>query len=155
MFIWDAYRGCQFTKILHIKCYSRTPVFCVVWMEQNIHLFKISICYNKFQLNICFSNFQTKRLKIFINQKKPKEKKNENHTQSIKKPSTSIWISVERFFYVLIVTLTSFAFPTKRKTTSYSWIIKEASMVTPVFVFGFFFHILWYNHAYKHKTIGI
>lgn len=144
MFIWDAYRGCQFTKILHIKCYSRTPVFCVVWMEQNIHLFKISICYNKFQLNICFSNFQAKRLKNFINQKKWKP-------YPVDKKTKHFYLNLSRtIFYVLIVTLTSFAFPTKRKTTSYSWLIKEASMVTP-----FFFNILWYNHAYKHKTIGI
>lgn len=107
-------------------------------MEQNILLFKISICYNKFQLIICFSNFQAKRLKNFINQKKPKEKKNENHTQSIKK-TQHFYLNLSRtIFYVLIVTLTSFAFPTKRKTTSYSLLIKEASMVTPFFG-GFFF----------------
>lgn len=90
MFIWDAYRGCQFTKILHIKYYSTTPLFLRRMNGTKYSFVQYFICYNKFQLNICFSNFQAKRLKNFINQKKPKEKKNENHSQSIKKPSTSI-----------------------------------------------------------------
>lgn len=154
MFIWDAYRGCQFTKILHIKCYSRTPVFCVVWMEQNIHLFKISFCYNKFQLNICFFKFSGKAFKKIYQSKKAKGKKKWKPYPVDKKPQ-HFYLNLSRtIFYVLIVTFTSFAFPTKRKTTSYSWLIKEASMVTPFFC-CFFFYILWYNHAYKHKTIGI
>lgn len=101
------------------------------------------ICYNKFQLNICFSNFQAKRLKNFINQKKPKEKKKWKPFP-VDQKTQHFYLNLSRtIFYVLIVTLTSFAFPTKRKTTSYSWLIKEASMVTPVF---FFFYILFKDY---------
>lgn len=85
-----------------------------------------------------FFKFSGKAFKNFYQSKKAKGKKKWK-PYPVDKKTQHFYLNLSRtIFYVLIVTLTSFAFPTKRKTTSYSLLIKEASMVTP-FLLCFFF----------------